>query len=142
MIAMDQMRICYKCDYETNQSLKICPQCGQPQLRTASQIRTLGWVLAIIGALLAIFMAGLSLVVGRIILFPNLPGTSTRFTGGPEMVLFIIGIFGVVLAFGVASFFAGLYQIRNGRRNKHLTKMILILGGAFMFVGIVVRMFL
>src|SRR5438552_2412562 len=103
MTGIDQIRICYKCDYATSQPLKVCPQCGRQQFRTTDQIRMLGWVLAVIGAILTIFMAWLSVVVGQVILLPNLPGTSTRFTGGPNMILFIVGIFGVVLAIGIAS---------------------------------------
>jgi len=135
------MRICYKCDYATTQPLKACPQCGQQQFRTASQIRTLGWVLAVIGAGLTIFMAWLSVVVGQVILLPNLPGTSTRFTGGPNMILFIVGVFGVVLAIGIASFSAGVFQIRNGRRNKGLVKVMLVLAAMFIIVAGIVRVF-
>ena len=141
MTSMDQSRICYRCDYATSQPLKFCPQCGQQQFRTPAQIRTLGWLMAILGAFLTVFMAGLSLTVARIILLPNLPGTSARFTGGPNMVLFIIGIFGVVLAFGIASFSAGVFQIRNSRRNRNLTKIILVLAGVFMFAATIVRVF-
>ncbi|MEP7339868.1 MAG: hypothetical protein ABI977_19165 [Acidobacteriota bacterium] len=141
MTGTDQMRICYKCDYATTQPLKVCPQCGQQQFRTANQIRTLGWVLVVIGAALTIFMAWLSVVVGQAILLPNLPGTTARFTGGPNMVLFIAGIFGVVLAIGIASFSAGLFQIRNGRRNKSLVKVMLMLATMFVIVAGVVRVF-
>lgn len=141
MTSTDQMRLCYKCDYATTQPLKVCPQCGQQQFRTAGQIRTLGWVLAVIGAGLTIFMAWLSVVVGQVILLPNLPGTTARFTGGPSMVLFIVGIFGVVLAIGIASFLAGVFQIRNGRRNKSLVKVMLVLAAMFMIVGGIVRVF-
>jgi len=141
MTSMDQSRICYRCDYATSQPLKVCPQCGQQQFRTPAQIRTLGWMLAVLGAFLTVFMSGLSLAVAKVILLPNLPGTTTRFTGGPNMVLFIIGIFGVVLAFGIASLSAGIFQIKNGRRNRNLTKIILVLAGVFVFVGTVVRVF-
>lgn len=141
MTNLDQMRICYRCDFATGQPLQVCPQCGQPQLRTSAQIRTLGWVLAVGGALLTIFMAWLSLIVGRIILQSDQPGATTRFTGGPEMVLFIICIFGVVLAFGMASFSAGIFQIKHGRRNKSLTKTVLVLGVVFLVVGVIVQAF-
>ena len=141
MIGIDQIRICYRCDFETGQPLQVCPQCGQPQLRTPAQIRTFGRALTVIGALLTIFMAGFSLVVGQIMLNSNVPGATTRFTGGPEMELFICAIFGVVLAFGLASFSAGIFQIKHGRRNRKLTKIVLALGAMFLILAIIVGVF-
>lgn len=57
------------------------------------------------------------------------------------MIMFIVGLFGIVLTFGIASFSAGIFQIKYGRRNKGLTTTIMVLGAMFMIVAGVVRVF-
>lgn len=135
------MRICYKCNYATSHALTVCPQCGQQQFRTTGQIRRLGWVLAVLGAFLIIFMTWISISIGSVILYSNYPGARSHFTGGPGMIMFIVGLFGIVLTFGIASFSAGIFQIKYGRRNKGLTTTIMVLGAMFMIVAGVVRVF-
>jgi len=46
-----------------------------------------------------IFMGGLGIVLAGIIAGSGLPGTTVRFTGGPEDVLLMIAVFGLVIAF-------------------------------------------
>lgn len=133
--------ICYKCDCETLKATTICPDCGHP-LRTPEQIRRLGWVLAVIGSGLTVFIGGLTVVIAGIIWQPLNSHATTRFTGGPEAALLIFGILGVVMLFGITSLFAGIWQIRHGRRNKHLTSTVLTLAVVLVLLGTVVRIVL
>ncbi|MGH9765855.1 MAG: hypothetical protein ACREAB_00350 [Blastocatellia bacterium] len=131
-------RICYKCDYETDQPLNDCPRCGQ-RLRTAQQVRKLGWVLAAAGVFLTIFMIVITVIVGNAILQSDRPAAGARFTGGPGMMIFIFVVFGAVLTFGLTSFAAGVWQIKHGRRNRRLTKIILALAVVFLAAGVIAR---
>lgn len=102
----------------------------------------LGWLLMVIGGGLTIFMAVLTVVVAGIMVPPFNRHTSSRFMGGPEAALLIFGIFGFVMLFGLTSVFAGIWQIRYGRRNKHLTTIILTLAVVFIVLGVLVQILL
>ncbi len=134
-----ELRSCYRCDYTTTDPLAKCPQCGQ-RLRTATTVRRLGWVLVIIGSALVVFMGYLTYVITGIIARSNEPGATSRFTGGPEMILFIYGIFGFVILFGLVAMAGGIWQVKYGKRNKKLAYLIFGLGIIFLLIGWVVRL--
>lgn len=50
-----------------------------------------------------------------------------RFTGRPEQAQLILGLFGMVIVFGLGSIVNGLYQIKTGRRNKWLFIFMVVL---------------
>jgi hypothetical protein len=141
MMGTDEMRICYKCDYETGNPLGACPQCGH-HLRTTTQIKRLGIVMAALGAFLILFMGGIAVVVTQIVLQSGNPHASSRFTGGPGVLIFMYGIFALVMTFGVTGLAAGIFQIKHGRRNTKLVQVIFVLAGIFMAAGTLVRIFL
>jgi MFS family permease len=141
MIGMNETRICYKCDYETNNPLGACPQCGH-HLRTTAQIKRLGMLMAALGAFLTLFMGGITVTVAQMVWHPFDPHATSNFTGGPGALLFIFGIFAVVMMFGLTSLAAGIFQIKHGRRNRKLVKTILVLAGVFVAVGCLVQIFL
>lgn len=116
---MNQTLSCPKCDFETAESLAKCPNCGR-SLQSTKRVRILGWLLVLLGSGLVIFMGGLGIILGGIIAETGRPGKTTRFTGGPEDVLFIFAIFGLVISFGLASMAGGAWQIWYGRPNKKL----------------------
>ena len=138
MMRTDEMRICYKCDYETGNPLGACPQCGH-HLRTAAQIKKLGMALAALSAFIILFIGGITVVVTGIVLQSDDPTASSRFTGGPGMLIFMYGIFAVVFMFGLTGLAAGIFQIKHGRRNLKLVRVILVLAGIFLAVGTLVR---
>ncbi len=135
----DESRSCYRCNYETTEPLAKCPQCGQ-RLRTAATVRRLGWVLIIIGGLLVAFMGWLTFGITGIIAHSDEPGAPSRFTGGPEMVLAIYGIFGFVILFGLVAMAGGIWQVKYGKRNKKLAYLIFGLGIVFIIIGWLVRL--
>ena len=141
MTGINETRICYKCDYETKNPLGACPQCGH-HLRTTAQVKRLGMVMAALGGFLTLFMAGLTVTVAQMVWHPFDPRASSSFTGGPEALLFIFGIFAVVMVFGLTSLAAGIFQIKHGRRNRKVVKMILALAGVLVAAGCLVQIIL
>ncbi|HMV84320.1 MAG TPA: hypothetical protein PKC13_21370 [Blastocatellia bacterium] len=141
MTALDEMRICYRCDYETRNPLGACPQCGHP-LRTPTQIKRLGMVMAAAGGFLILFMGGIALTVVGMVWHPFKPHTPSQFTGGPGGLLFIFGIFAVVMIFGGCALAAGVFQIKHGRRNPRLTRYAFVLAGILMAAGTLVQIIL
>lgn len=115
---MEQFRTCYKCGYETHEVIKQCPQCGR-RLQTSSTVRTLGVVQLLMGLFLVGMMGTITYYVAPIMLPADTPSISDhRFSGTPQQALMILGLFSLVILFGVTSMVSGLWQIKTGRRNK------------------------
>lgn len=124
---MEESSSCYSCGHMTSEAVAQCPKCGR-RLRTAKQVRRLGWMQLLIG----LFLVGL---MGTITynLAPSLLPSATetrggaRFTGTPEQAQMILALFGLVITFGLGSILSGLWQIKTGRRNKWLFIIMLAL---------------
>jgi hypothetical protein len=129
---------CPKCSFETTETLPKCPNCGS-RLQSAAKVRILGWVLVVIGTGLVLFMSGLGLYLGQLIARSGDPGQTTRFSGGPEDVAFIVAIFGLVIAFGLASIAGGIWQIKYGKPNRKLMVGMFIVAGLLFVIARVVK---
>ena len=128
----EEPRSCYGCGHVTYETVSQCPRCGQ-QLRAATHVRRLGWVLLVIGLFLVGLMGTITYNVAPLMLRAGEPGTSgASFTGTWEQALVIFGLFGLVIMFGLASIFSGLWQIATGRRNKWI--FIFMLGLFFLLL--------
>jgi len=136
----DELRTCYKCDYETTEPLDKCPRCGQ-RLRTARQVRRLGWVLTFLGGFLVVFMGAITIFITNIISQANDPHATTKFNGSPDMLLLMYGLFGFVILFGLVGMAGGIWQIKYGKRNKKLAYIILGMGVIFLLIGFLFRAF-
>lgn len=134
MNQMEQANFCAKCNFEGGAHLRFCQQCGAP-MQSRQQIRMLGWVLTAIGGGLALFTLFLSSFMAEAMWNTGRPGGHTSFTGGPGMALVIGMVMLLLLAFGATSIWAGLFQVRHGRRNPRVLAVMLALVGAFIFVG-------
>jgi hypothetical protein len=108
-------------------------------MRKTSTIRALGWLLVVLGGSLAAFMAWLALFVNRLIAQTDEPGAKARFTGDASDAVFIYGIFGLVLALGLAFIVGGVWQIIYGRRNKSVVFVVLVLVALLYWLGLFVR---
>ncbi|PYS87946.1 MAG: hypothetical protein DMF64_21785 [Acidobacteria bacterium] len=97
-------------------------------------------MLTILGVFLVAFMGTITVYITRIIAQTDEPGAATRFTGGPEMLLFMYGLFGFVILFGLIAMAGGIWQIKYGKRNRKLAYIILGLGVIFLLIGWLVRL--
>ena len=86
-----------------------------------------------------IFMSGLGIVLAGIISQSDQPGSSSRFNGSPQDVLFIYGIFGLVIAFGLASIVGGAWQIWYGKPNRKVMFLMFLVAGILFVIGSAVR---
>lgn len=127
-------RVCPKCNEIVNTSETVCAHCGR-KMMSVSRIKMLGWLSLGCGVFLLGLMSWLSLWMYQAIARSGEPGAGT-FRGGPEVIGFIIVIFGLVLTFGLFAAISGLWQIIYGRRNKILTFIVIILGIAFIGIGL------
>ena len=120
-----ELRICYKCDFETREAVDRCPRCGFKRVLTPTSIRVLGGVLVGIGLFLVLFMGAISILVAGIVANSNDPNATSRFEGGTKELAIIFGLFGLIIAFGATSAVAGVMQLVRGRRSKMMVRVIL-----------------
>ena len=130
-------KTCPNCSLDIVTEEMACPQCRHA-LQKVSTLRVLGVVQVILGIFLMSVMAVLSFLVFNIVRNADDPSATTRFTGSDKDLLFIIGIFGIVFLVGVTSFAGGAWQIVFGKRNKYITRAILVFGALFMLIGLAV----
>ena len=131
---------CHKCDFETNEQLAKCPQCGR-RLQSTKKVRILGWLLLVLGTGLVIFMGTLAVIIGQIIAGSDEPGATTRFTGGSEAITLIVTVFGLVISFGLASMIGGVWQIRYGKPNKKIMVAMFVVAGLLFVIGRAIKGF-
>ncbi len=108
-------------------------------MRPAQGIRRRGWMLIVLGFLLVGMMGTITIMVAPTMLSSGATA-GARYTGTPEQAMLILGLFGIIIVFGLTCIGSGLWQIVTGRRNIWI--VILILGLAFLLVvagGAVIR---
>lgn len=137
---MSHVLSCAKCSFETNESISRCPNCGG-RLQSARKVRILGWILLVLGAFLVIFMGTLGLYVGKLISQTGGSTSTTRFTGGPQDVALIVAVFGLVIAFGVASMAGGIWQIVYGKPNRKLMVGMFLVAGILVVIARAIQVF-
>jgi hypothetical protein len=128
VIEMHEISRCVSCDYHTAEKETKCPKCGQ-RLRTMGQARRMGGFQIVIGTFLVALMGVITFIVTRAV-SESRPG-DVRFTGTSSDLVFIYGIFAVVIAIGLVSIAGGIMTIKYGKTNKVV--FVIILGLAFAF---------
>ena len=108
---------CYNCGYETHKFRSHCPQCGT-SLQSRRWSRRFGFGLALGGIIICGLMGYALLELGPSLLNPG--SARSQFSGTPGKARVILGIFGVMLTFGLTALGYGLYQIFTGRRSKRV----------------------
>ena len=123
---LEESSSCYSCGHVTNEAVSVCPKCGK-RLRTAKQVRRLGWLQLAIGVFLIGLMGTITYNLAPALLQAGESTDGARFTGTPQQAQLILGLFGMVLVFGLGSILSGLWQIKTGRRNKWLFIIMVVL---------------
>src|SRR5262245_26698796 len=103
-------KTCPKCGYIRETAETRCPDCGKV-LQSVTRIRVLGVISVILGTFLLLIMGYLSFWAYRAINEPVKPGSTPRFTGGPQELGFIIFVFGLVMMISLISLLGGLWMI-------------------------------
>lgn len=117
---------CSDCGHVATGPVDKCQRCGK--LGTAGQVRRHGWVQLVCGVILTGLMGAVTYNVGPLMLRPGQEAAGgERFTGTAEQAVLILGLFGLVLTFGLATIVSGLYQIKTGRRNRWIFVFMLVL---------------
>ena len=117
-------KICHNpnCSFQTHEPLSKCRKCGRP-IWTTNQFRLISSLLIFCGLFFITLGGGLIYAVARI----DNNSSRTRFTGSEAQKIFILGIFGVMVAVGLSILAAGLWQVIAGRANRRLIYVLLTL---------------
>lgn len=117
-------RICHNpnCSFQTHEPIHKCLKCGRP-IWTTNQFRLISSLLIFCGLFFILLGGGLIYAVASI----DNNSSGTRFTGSEAQKIFILGIFGVMIAIGLSVLAAGLWQVIFGRANRRLIYILLTL---------------
>lgn len=124
-IGMKDKLNCSKCSYVASGDVTRCPECGS-WMRTAQGTRRRGWMLIVLGFLLVGIMGTITFRVAPIMLSSG-PSAGATYTGTPEQALLILGLFAIIIVFGLTCMGSGLWQIVTGRRNIWIVILIFVL---------------
>ena len=122
---MEELHTCERCGTATRESAGQCAGCGE-RWRTKKQVRRLGWVQLLMGLFLVGLMGIITYNLTPLMLRAGERAGGARFTGTAAQAQLILGLFWLVIAFGLTSMLSGLWHIKTGRRNRWL--FILLLG--------------
>ena len=139
-IVSAQFKSCSICAYEAVTDAVACPECGEV-MQSETFTRLTGGFLLFAGLLLILLMGAVAKWFYESAaqrtgsgFGPGAPETANQFT-------LIYGLFALVIAFGLGSLIAGIYQLSTGRRPARLIELILLLAGVMFAVGALVRAF-
>lgn len=114
-------------------SVAVCPRCGGPmRFEKGSTVR--GWVLLLIGLFLVLLMGAITWNLAPTMLHPGKEVDGGTFTGTAEEARMFLGLFALVIAFGLMAAINGVFIIATGRQSRVFT--ILSLVAAAVLVGI------
>lgn len=109
-------------------------------MQRARLVRNLGWVLVVLGTVLAGGMGVITYKFSEMVYHSADPDATSHWNGGQDMLLAAYAIFGLVIVFGVVSFANGVWQILYGRRNWKLSYLVLGLAIVFWLIAKLVRL--
>lgn len=92
----------------------------------------------VLGFLLVAMMGAITLNVAPSML-SGAGSTGAKFNGTPEQAFLILGLFGLVIVFGLTCVASGLWQIVTGRRSIWIVVVVLALTFLLIVAGSAVR---
>lgn len=123
---MPAFSTCTKCGFNADGAVDICPRCGAPT-RVKQEPRTRGIILVICGLFLIGLMGAITIALLPTLLHAGKDTGGADFEGTAEQAQMILGLFGVIIAFGCTSLAYGIYQLVYRRESKAFIVVTLLL---------------
>ena len=123
-----------KCAELVEGRVKTCPKCGGP-MRSVGESPLRGLLLLAIGLFLIGLMGTISWSMLPTLLRPGEEVDGASFTGTPEQARMVLGLFGLVLIFGVVAAANGVFMIVTRRQSWAFIAVTLALAALLLFVG-------
>ncbi len=122
----EDLNTCVKCGFQTYKYGSRCPGCGG-SMSTRRWARRFGRILVIFGILISGVMGTVVYDTAPMLLHPGAEISGTRFSGTRVESLLVMGMFAIVLAFGLTALCYGIWQVRTGKRDRRVVFGILAL---------------
>ncbi|MDQ4087822.1 MAG: hypothetical protein M3177_07425 [Pseudomonadota bacterium] len=122
-----------RCAYTVEGTLSACPKCGGP-MRAVRESRVRGWAMLLLGLVLVLMTGAITWNMAPTLLQPGKEVDGGTFTGTSEQAKKILGLFAVLIGFGLASITNGMFQIATGRQSKLFTVLGLALAGLLLVI--------
>jgi hypothetical protein len=118
------------CGITIEGSEKKCPKCGWA-MRSARNIRTRGWFLLACGLFITLFMGWIAWRLWPTLMLPGkeVEGGGS-FSGTKDQAQMILGLFGIIILFGMVGTANALYMITSGRQSRVFVIVTLLLAVA------------
>jgi membrane protease YdiL (CAAX protease family) len=123
---MPAFSTCTKCGFNAEGAVDTCPRCGAPT-RVKQEPRTRGVILVVCGLFLIGLMGTITIALLPTLLHAGKEGGGADFEGTAQQAQMILGLFGVIIAFGFTSLAYGIYQLVYRRENKAFIVVTLLL---------------
>ena len=115
-----------------------CPTCGRP-MRLVRESAARGWILAVLGLFLIVFMGVIASYIVPQMLRPGEEIDGTTFTGTAEQAQMFMALFAAVILFGAVSLAYGLFIIVTGRQSRAFITATLAIAGLLFALGVAIR---
>lgn len=131
---------CGSCGSATPVWSDVCERCGQV-LHSPGRLRGAGVLYLVLGSLLAGGAACLIVLIAVIVARSDDPVATMRFSGSGWELALAFGALGFVLLLGVVGILMGVWQVRHGRRNLRLVRVVMVLYVIFWVGAMLVQLF-
>ena len=116
-------------------AVAVCPRCGGP-MRFEKGPTVRGWVLLFIGLFLVLLMGTITWNLAPSMLQPGKEVDGGTFTGTAEEARTFLGLFALVIAFGLTAAVNGAFIIATGRQSRFFTILSLVAAAVLVAVSI------
>lgn len=115
----EDLNTCIACGYRSYKFGSRCPQCGGG-MATRRWARRFGGILVACSLAITAIMGTVTYHTAPLMLHPGRSIDGTRFSGTPAQGLMIMGLFALVLAFGLTALTYGIWQMKTGKRDRRV----------------------
>lgn len=117
-----------------------CTRCGLV-LHSTRSLRAAGVLYLVLGLPLSVAMSYVMVLLAGIIRHSDDPQSTIRFSGGTWGAVLAFGGLSLGLLIGVIATLMGVWQIRHGRRNPKLVRVLIVIYIIFWTGGMLLRLF-
>jgi O-antigen/teichoic acid export membrane protein len=123
---MPAFSTCTQCGYNADGEVAACPRCNAP-MSVKQEPRTRAVILILCGLVLIGIMGPITVAMLPSLLAAGKDVDGSSFNGTAEQAHIILGLFGIVILFGLSSLSYGVYQFIYRRESKAFIIYTLVL---------------
>ena len=124
------------CRISIDGKLERCPKCGGP-VRHVRQAQPRGWVVLIVGLFLVLMMAAVCYYTVPLMLRPGEEVGGTSFEGNMAQAMVVLGIFALLIGFGLAAAGGGIHEIVTGRNHPPFLRGVFLIFAGLMIGAVI-----